>query len=515
MSASPESLWLQAAALQRAGRAAEAMAIYRQFILLRPDVVEARVNLANLLAGMGAHVDAEAAYREALVLRRDLPEARFGLANALRAQGRLEEAVAAFRAVLALDANNIGAVYNLGSALQALGQADQAFMAFSRAVRLKPDFAQAHNNLGILHYDRMEWEQALACFTTAVRLQAGFFKACNNQGMTLNKLGRLTEAEAAFREAIRLKPDHIESFDNLSTLLLEAGRTEEAFELFMRRALLVREALPLSESRQHHDMEQTAFRGRTAVAVEIEGGAQLPGFAINLQNNIEQIGTSWHNNHPQIVVIDDLLAPEALAALRRFCHGSTIWRDAFDGYVGARPQSGFACPLLAQVARELAQAYPAIFQEHPLLFAWAFKYQQGMSGTRVHADFAAVNVNFWITPDDANLDPETGGLVVWDKAAPLDWDFDRYNADETTIRDYLARSGAVPTRIPYRANRAVVFDSDLFHETDELDFRPGYTNRRINITLLYGTRHASGNPTEHPADAGTTGTGHPGEHRSR
>jgi hypothetical protein len=37
----------------------------------------------------------------------------------------------------------------------------------------------------------------------------------------------------------------------------------------------------------------------------------------------------------------------------------------------------------------------------------------------------------------------------------------------------------------------VVFDSDLFHETDTLAFRPGYTNRRINITLLYGTRDPS------------------------
>jgi hypothetical protein len=41
-----------------------------------------------------------------------------------------------------------------------------------------------------------------------------------------------------------------------------------------------------------------------------------------------------------------------------------------------------------------------------------------------------VNVNFWITPDDANLDPERGGLIVWDVAAPLDWDFAKYNNDE-------------------------------------------------------------------------------------
>ena len=489
-----ESLWGQAASLQRAGRLPEAAAIYRQFIALRPDVVEARVNLANLLAATGAHADAEAVFRQALGLRGDLPEARFGLANALRAQGKMEEAVAAYRAVLALAPSNPAALYNLGSSLQALGKADQAMTAFSRAVSVKPDFVQAHNNLGILHYDRAEWQQALDCFSAALRLQPGFAKARNNLGMALHKLGRLAEAEAAFGEAIRHKPDYIEAMDNLGALLLETGRTHEAFDCFMRRAAQVTAPQQPADSRQAHDAEQAAFRGRDAGRIEIDGGARLAGPAINPRNTIAETSTVWQTARPQIVVIDDLLTPAALEGLRRFCNGSTIWRDTFDGYVGARPQSGFACPLLAQIALEFAQAYPAIFLDHPLLFAWAFKYQQGRTGTRVHADFAAVNVNFWITPDEANLDPETGGLVVWDKAAPLEWDFERYNADEQAIRNYLSSRGAVATRIPYRANRAVVFDSDLFHETDTLDFRPGYTSRRINVTLLYGTR----DPTREP-----------------
>ncbi len=42
--------------------------------------------------------------------------------------------------------------------------------------------------------------------------------------------------------------------------------------------------------------------------------------------------------------------------------------------------------------------------------------------------------------------------------------------------------------VPYRANRAVIFDSDLFHETDRIRFADGYQNRRINITMLYGRR---------------------------
>jgi hypothetical protein len=34
----------------------------------------------------------------------------------------------------------------------------------------------------------------------------------------------------------------------------------------------------------------------------------------------------------------------------------------------------------------------------------------------------------------------------------------------------------------------VIFNSDLFHETGEINFRSGYENRRINITMLFGKR---------------------------
>jgi hypothetical protein len=173
----------------------------------------------------------------------------------------------------------------------------------------------------------------------------------------------------------------------------------------------------------------------------------------------------------------------------RFCLGSTIWRETFDdGYVGARCESGFASPILAQIAEELRLAYPDIFQDHPLRQAWAFKYDQAMKGTKIHADFAAVNVNFWITPDEANRDPESGGLIIWNVAAPGDWSFARYNNDAASIRNFLRENRASAIRVPYRANRAVIFDSDLFHETDEMHFQQGYENRRINLTLLYGRR---------------------------
>jgi hypothetical protein len=157
------------------------------------------------------------------------------------------------------------------------------------------------------------------------------------------------------------------------------------------------------------------------------------------------------------------------------------------------PEQGFAFPLIAQIADDLRSAYPAIVGQHPLLHWWGFKYDGRHQGIDVHADFAALNVNLWITPDDANLDPRSGGMTVWDVPAPADWTLAQYNAADAcpTIRELLSRCAARSLTVPYRANRAVVFDSDLFHETDRIAFADGYLNRRINITLLYGRRAAA------------------------
>jgi hypothetical protein len=119
---------------------------------------------------------------------------------------------------------------------------------------------------------------------------------------------------------------------------------------------------------------------------------------------------------------------------------------------------------------------------------WAYKYDQEMSGIGMHADPAVVNVNFWITPDDANLDAESGGLVVHRAEAPPEWDFREYNNNPARIARFLAENDAGRFVVPYRENRAVIFNSSLFHATDKFRFRPGYLNRRINITMLYGNR---------------------------
>lgn len=195
---------------------------------------------------------------------------------------------------------------------------------------------------------------------------------------------------------------------------------------------------------------------------------------------------------PGIVVIDDFLTPEALEEIRRFCLESTVWNANRypNGRLGSFFDSGFNCPLLLQVAEELRMSFPRIIgQRHRLRQLWGFKYPPRLpADSTIHADFAAVNVNFWITPERANRNPRTGGLIIYDVDAPREWDFTTYNERLDLIKEFLRRRRADVIHVPYRQNRAIIFNSDLFHATAEVDFEPAYVNRRINITMLYGVR---------------------------
>ena len=103
-----------------------------------------------------------------------------------------------------------------------------------------------------------------------------------------------------------------------------------------------------------------------------------------------------------------------------------------------------------------------------------------------------------VTPDDANMDKSSGGLVIFTAKPPPDCDFNDYNQDTARVIDEVLKpTGFANITVPYRENRAVIFDSALFHHTDNFQFARGdYVKRRINLTLLYGKMQLDQQGTE-------------------
>jgi hypothetical protein len=78
-------------------------------------------------------------------------------------------------------------------------------------------------------------------------------------------------------------------------------------------------------------------------------------------------------------------------------------------------------------------------------------------------------------------------MIVYTARPPSDWPFESYNTDTDLVVERLLRpTDFANVTVHHRPNRAVIFDSALFHQTERYRFRSGYENGRINLTFLFG-----------------------------
>jgi tetratricopeptide (TPR) repeat protein len=412
--------------------------------------------------------------------------------------GRLEEAEAAYRELLKDDPRQPGVLHNLGVIAATSGRTEEALTLFDTAIEIEPTYASAHFN------------------------RAG----------SLNALGRLDEATEGFRRTVELEPDHYAAHRALGFVWMARGQRDRALDHFARTLELRRgdDRTPIASAsltrtthgKIAHDADQfryLAAQGRdrsrwealahgydlVAAALPEQGVVPLTDEQLDLLG--ESYNTPFHlraapelpgstlgdamvvNHLDGIVLIDNLLAPRALATLRRTLLDSTIWFDFthISGFLASYLEDGLATPLLLQIADDIRAAFPERLGDQPLTQGWAFKGLRGDLPIDLHSDDAAVSVNFWITPDDANTDPTTGGLAIWRTELPAEWHITDYRTDISRIYAWLDSNPSDRMIVPYRENRAVLFDSRMFHGSDAPKFAPGYENMRINITLLFGT----------------------------
>ncbi|KAH8095488.1 hypothetical protein JL720_2790 [Aureococcus anophagefferens] len=195
-------------------------------------------------------------------------------------------------------------------------------------------------------------------------------------------------------------------------------------------------------------------------------GARRPGGEARRANGMWASSDANFADDGSVVVVDDALTPARSTPWVR--RSATVFYETkphnAGGHLGAYAVDGFAAPLLLQVAEELRAALPRTLADKPLLNFWG-KYQHAERGIGVHRDQSQVNVNLWLTPDGANLEPDRGGMMLYDDEGAISM------ADGETPRS-PGRTGA------------------LLHASDVGAWRPGYEHRRISLTFLFGDRPA-------------------------
>lgn len=205
-SASFSGLFEAALAKQRAGRPADAVALYQQAIRRDPKVAEAHNNLGCALLVLGRLPEAVAALERAVALRPDYAEALDSLGVGVAELGRHVEAAGYYERALAADPAAFRSAFHLGNALLALDRLPEARAAFERALALEPGYAPAHNGLGAVFARLGDADAAEAAFRAALAHDPALGDAACNLGRVLLESGSVDEAVGWFERALELNP---------------------------------------------------------------------------------------------------------------------------------------------------------------------------------------------------------------------------------------------------------------------------------------------------------------------
>lgn len=256
----------------RAGRLAEAEAIYRQLlghsphhpvalhmlgliahqvgngdaaielitgaVTARPDYAEAHANLGAVCLGCNRLEQSIASSSKALALDSKYTDARINLALAYLGQGELEQAIPHFERAADERPGSAEAQNGLGFAFLTQGKVEQAIACFRRALLSRPDYPEANRNLGDALLQQGQPEAAASCYRAAIAAGPPHAGAHRGLGESLFRLNQLEAAVASYRSALSLDPASAETHNNLGAALTGLGRVDESIACYRQAAAL-------------------------------------------------------------------------------------------------------------------------------------------------------------------------------------------------------------------------------------------------------------------------------------
>jgi len=222
----------------RAGRLAEAEALYRQILQTRPGHPDALHLLGMVAHETGRNELAVELIGQAIKVNPSAAMYHNNLAMALEALGKMDEAAASFSKALLLKPGYAKAHFNLGNILRGQGKFDSALASFHNAILYQPDYAEAHNNLGNVLKDLGKLDEAVLYYRKSLSFKSGYAEAHNNLGNVLKDQGKPDEAVGHFNEAIIFQPDYAEAYCNLGNALKDLKQFDAALLCYSKAIAL-------------------------------------------------------------------------------------------------------------------------------------------------------------------------------------------------------------------------------------------------------------------------------------
>ena len=171
--------------LEHMGEIDAAVTEYETVVEGDPRHAHAWNNLGNLYGQNRREDESTNAYRMALRANPEMISARINLANKLLVSGEaIDEAIEHLKAAVAARPDDERLTNNLGAAYAAKGDMDAAAEQFEKAVALKPDYADAYRNLGLALQQLGRLEEAKEVLLKGILLiTGGVGNSSGNDGM--------------------------------------------------------------------------------------------------------------------------------------------------------------------------------------------------------------------------------------------------------------------------------------------------------------------------------------------
>jgi serine/threonine protein kinase/Tfp pilus assembly protein PilF len=192
----------KAAVLEREGKSAEALALYKEIAGRRPRDPWPQYFLGWFLRDEGKAGEALEAFQKAVALHPTNGEFHRSLGTVLFAQSRLQEALEALRSAVRYDRRSPWAANSLGWFLMRSLRWDEAEKALNEAIRLGPTLAQPCRSLGEVYYNTGNFEEALKWFQEGIRRDPEHAGTYGILAHALGTKGRHAESAAAYRKLI-------------------------------------------------------------------------------------------------------------------------------------------------------------------------------------------------------------------------------------------------------------------------------------------------------------------------
>jgi tetratricopeptide (TPR) repeat protein len=272
-----------------AGQLDEAMAAFRQAIVLNPSAASAYNGMGRVYYHTGPAQAAIEAYEHAIALDRHYIDPYYGLGILYSAKlGNYDAAIDAFQRGLEHNPGEAFLVASLGGTYARMGRFDEAIASLQQAITLQPDNAFAYSWLSILYLHLKRYDDVIAACQREIEIEDAH-SPHRLLGYVYDWQGRYDEAIAHLEQSVALEPQDYEARGALAKVYRSVGRGQDADKQY---------AIASQMARRDDEYGQACFE---AVSGNLEGTLTLLEVALTKG----QVQPGWARIDPEFAFMND------------------------------------------------------------------------------------------------------------------------------------------------------------------------------------------------------------------